>query len=63
MEEQIENAIDVAKAMVRVMSDDKELIDLTTSLTVKYLDSYIEKGFSREEAIQLVVALTGKNSN
>lgn len=63
MEDQIKEALEAAKVMIGIMSEDQKLLDLTAKLSKKYLDSYIKAGFTREEAVQLVAAISAKDSN
>lgn len=63
MKEQIKESLKVAKAVTEAMLEDKELMGLTTELSKRYLDSYMAAGFSREEAMQLVVAISSKSSS
>lgn len=63
MKADIERTLGIAKELVRAMMEDQELMGLTTELSKRYLDSYMAAGFSREEAMQLVVAISSKSSS
>lgn len=58
MKEQVEEVLIVVKEMIKTMSRDEELLKLTAELSAKYLDYFIEAGFTREEAMKLVVKAT-----
>ncbi|HRV76449.1 MAG TPA: hypothetical protein P5247_03655 [Candidatus Saccharimonadales bacterium] len=62
MEEEIKEALEIAKSMVKSMIEQEELISLTAELSKSYLSAYMAAGFTRKEAVQMVVALTGKSS-
>lgn len=62
MEEEIREALEAGKILTKVMHEDAEFIELTAKLAKKYLDSYIDEGFTREEAITLVAAIANKSN-
>lgn len=61
MKAEIEHSLTVAKELYKVMSEDEQFFSLGAKVAKKYLEAYLAEGFTREEAIQMVVALLGKN--
>lgn len=63
MEEQIKEALEIQKYLLKAVIEDEEIRALSAKGAKLALDGYIEAGFTRPEALQLVAASMSKSSN
>lgn len=63
MEEEIKQVLEVQKQLLKAVIEDDEIRALSAKGAKLALDDYIEAGFSRSEALQLVAASMSKSSN
>lgn len=63
MEEEIKQALEVQKQLLKAVIEDEEIRALSAKGAKLAVDAYEEAGFSREEAVKLVSASMSKSAN